>query len=90
MDNGSTWNPSTDMYLAWDNAAIDRPIAGDRNSMVLSKLGCIDPELDSILKWIMAVLGLLQPINIWVGIMPLGIYRLQVTLYNNINHHLFL
>jgi hypothetical protein len=31
MDNSSTWNPSTDVYLAWDNAAGDLPIAGDWN-----------------------------------------------------------
>jgi hypothetical protein len=29
MDNGSTWSPSTDIYLAWDDAAIDLPIAGN-------------------------------------------------------------
>ena len=29
MDNGSTWTPSTDVYLAWDNAAGDLPIAGN-------------------------------------------------------------
>jgi PKD repeat protein len=28
MDNGSTWTPSTDKYLAWDNANVDLPIAG--------------------------------------------------------------
>ena len=32
MDNGSTWNPSTDKYLVWDNAAGDLPIAGDWNA----------------------------------------------------------
>jgi len=29
MDNGSTWTPSTDLYLAWDNANMDLPIAGN-------------------------------------------------------------
>ena len=29
MDNGNTWNPTTDLYLAWDNANGDLPIAGN-------------------------------------------------------------
>ena len=29
MDQGSTWTPSTDLYLAWDNANGDLPIAGN-------------------------------------------------------------
>jgi hypothetical protein len=39
MDNGSTWNPSTDVYLAWDNAAGDLPIAGDWNADGRSETG---------------------------------------------------
>jgi len=29
MDNGNTWNPSTDRCLAWNNAIGDFPIAGN-------------------------------------------------------------
>ena len=32
MDSGTSWNPSTDRYLAWDNAAHDLPVAGDWNA----------------------------------------------------------
>ncbi len=32
MDTTGAWNPSTDRYVGWDNAAVDRPIAGDWNA----------------------------------------------------------
>ncbi len=29
MDNGNSWNPSTDRFLPWDNAVGDLPVAGN-------------------------------------------------------------
>ena len=43
MDNGSTWNPATDVYLAWDNAAGDLPVAGDWNVDGRSETGVYRP-----------------------------------------------
>ncbi len=57
MDNGSTWNPTTDMYLAWDNAANDLPIAGDWNSDGRTETGVYRPgagfylKMDNISTW---------------------------------------
>ena len=48
MDGGSSWNPSTDVYLAWDNAANDRPIAGDWNNDGRTETGVYRPEPGSI------------------------------------------
>ena len=39
MDNSSTWNPVTDVYLGWDNAAGDLPVAGDWNGDGRSETG---------------------------------------------------
>jgi PKD repeat protein len=50
MDNGSTWIPSTDVYLAWDNAAGDLPIAGDWNNDGRSETGVYRPGAGFYLK----------------------------------------
>ena len=50
MDNGSTWNPSTDKYLAWDNAAGDLPIAGDWNADGRTETGVYRPGAGFYLK----------------------------------------
>jgi PKD repeat protein len=50
MDNGSTWIPSTDKYLAWDNAAGDLPIAGDWNMDGRSETGVYRPGVGFYLK----------------------------------------
>ncbi len=50
MDNGSTWNPSTDKYLAWDNAADDLPVAGDWNSDGRTETGVYRPGAGFYLK----------------------------------------
>ena len=43
IDNENTWNSSTDVYLAWDNAAADLPIAGDWNGDGIAKTGVYRP-----------------------------------------------
>jgi hypothetical protein len=50
MDNGSIWNPSTDVYLAWDNAAGDHPVAGDWNADGRSETGVYRPRIGFYLK----------------------------------------
>jgi hypothetical protein len=50
MDNGSTWNPSADRYLAWDNAVIDLPIAGDWNADGQAETGVYRPGVGFYLK----------------------------------------
>jgi hypothetical protein len=50
MDNGSTWNASTDLSLAWDNAAGDRPIAGDWNMDGRAETGAYRPGVGFYLK----------------------------------------
>jgi outer membrane protein assembly factor BamB len=50
MDNTSTWNPSTDRYLPWDNAAIDLPIAGDWNADGITETGVYRPGVGFYLK----------------------------------------
>jgi PKD repeat protein len=50
MDNGSTWNPSTDRYLAWDNAVIDLPVAGDWNADGRTETGVYRPGAGFYLK----------------------------------------
>ncbi len=50
MDNGSTWNPSTDVYLAWDNAVNDLPVAGDWNSDGRIETGVYRPGAGFYLK----------------------------------------
>ena len=50
MDNGSTWNPSTDRYLRWDNAANDLPIAGDWNADGRTETGVYRPGAGFYLK----------------------------------------
>jgi len=50
MDNGSTWNPSTDKYLAWDNAAADLPVAGDFNKDGQAETGVYRPGVGFYLK----------------------------------------
>jgi len=50
MDNSSTWNPSTDAYLAWDNAAGDRPVAGDWNADGRTETGVYRPGVGFYLK----------------------------------------
>jgi len=50
MDNGSTWNPATDVYLPWDNAAGDRPVAGDWNTDGRSETGVYRPGIGFYLK----------------------------------------
>jgi len=51
MDNGSTWNPSSDKYLAWDNAAGDLPIDGDWNADGRTETGVYRPGVGFYLKW---------------------------------------
>jgi hypothetical protein len=51
MDNGSTpWTPSTDLYLAWDNAAGDLPVAGDWNADGRAETGVYRPGVGFYLK----------------------------------------
>ena len=50
MDNGSTWNPSTDKYLAWDNYPTDLPIAGDWNADGQTETGVYRPGTGFFLK----------------------------------------
>jgi len=50
MDNGNTWTPSTDSYLAWDNALNDLPIAGDWNADGLTETGVYRPGVGFYLK----------------------------------------
>jgi PKD repeat protein len=50
MDNGSTWNPSIDVYLAWDNAVNDLPVAGDWNSDGSIETGVYRPGVGFYLK----------------------------------------
>jgi hypothetical protein len=49
-DIGSAWNPTTDRYLAWDNAANDKPIAGDWNGDGLTETGVYRPGSGFYLK----------------------------------------
>ncbi len=44
MNSVSAWTPSTDRYLAWDNAAHDRPVAGDWNADGRTETGVYRPE----------------------------------------------
>jgi hypothetical protein len=50
MDNSSTWNGTTDVYLAWDNAAIDLPVAGDWNADGRTETGVYRPGSGFYLK----------------------------------------
>ena len=50
MDNGNTWNPSTDRFLSWDNAAGDLPIAGDWNRDGRAETGVYRPGVGFYLK----------------------------------------
>jgi hypothetical protein len=50
MNNGNTWNPSTDRYLAWDNAGGDLPIAGDWNADGRAETGVYRPGVGFYLK----------------------------------------
>jgi hypothetical protein len=50
MDNGSTWNPTTDVYLAWDNAPTDLPVAGDWNLDGRTETGVYRPGVGFYLK----------------------------------------
>jgi M6 family metalloprotease-like protein len=50
MDMGNTWTPSTDKYLAWDNAAYDLPIAGDWNMDGRAETGVYRPGIGFYLK----------------------------------------
>ena len=50
MDNASSWNPSTDRYLPWDNAAVDLPIAGDWNADGRAETGVYRPGIGFYLK----------------------------------------
>ena len=50
IDNGSTWNPSTDIFLAWDNAAADLPVAGDWNGDGRDETGVYRPGVGFYLK----------------------------------------
>ena len=50
MDNSSTWNSSTDAYLAWDNGVGDRPIAGDWNADGRTETGVYRPGIGFYLK----------------------------------------
>jgi hypothetical protein len=50
MDNTSSWDPSTDRYLAWDNAAGDRPVAGDWNGDGRAETGVYRPGVGFYLK----------------------------------------
>ena len=68
MDNGSVWSPSSDRYLAWDNAVGDLPIAGDWNADGRARPVSTDLVLAFILRWITEVSGVHLPIDIWLGI----------------------
>ncbi|MCX6672085.1 MAG: DUF3821 domain-containing protein, partial [Euryarchaeota archaeon] len=50
MDHGNTWNPPSDWYLAWDNAAVDLPIAGDWNADGRTETGVYRPGVGFYLK----------------------------------------
>jgi hypothetical protein len=50
MDNGSSWTPSTDRSLVWDNAADDHPIAGDWNADGRTETGVYRPGVGFYLK----------------------------------------
>ena len=50
MDNTSTWNPSTDLSLTWDNAAGDLPVAGDWNMDGRAETGVYRPGAGFYLK----------------------------------------
>ena len=50
MDNSSIWNSSTDIYLAWDNAAGDLPVAGDWNADGRTETGVYRPGAGFYLK----------------------------------------
>ncbi len=50
MDNGGTWNPTTDVYLGWDNAVNDLPVAGDWNSDGRTETGVYRPGAGFYLK----------------------------------------
>ncbi len=79
MDNGSTWNPSTDRCLAWDNAGGDRPIAGDWNADGQTETGVYRPGPGSISRWTIPAPGILRPIATSLGTMPPGTSRLPET-----------
>jgi hypothetical protein len=49
-DNSDNWNPETDRYLAWDNVAGDRPIAGDWNGDGIIETGVYRPSAGFYLK----------------------------------------
>jgi hypothetical protein len=57
MDSSNTWNPSSDIFLAWDNAPNDRPIAGDWNDDGITETGVYRPgdgfylKMDSSSTW---------------------------------------
>jgi hypothetical protein len=50
MNNGSTWNGTTDVFLAWDNAMTDRPVAGDWNADGRTETGVYRPGAGFYLK----------------------------------------
>ncbi len=50
MDSSSSWNPLTDVFLAWDNAANDRQIAGDWNNDGITETGVYRPSAGFYLK----------------------------------------
>jgi hypothetical protein len=50
MDQSSTWNPSSDIHLAWNNAAGDLPIAGDWNAGGRTETGVYRPGAGFYLK----------------------------------------
>ncbi len=50
MDNSSTWTLSTDVYLSWDNAATDQPVAGDWNMDGRTETGVYRPGAGFYLK----------------------------------------
>jgi PKD repeat protein len=50
MDNGNSWEPSTDLHLAWDNARGDLPIAADWNGDGITETGVYRPGAGFYLK----------------------------------------
>ena len=82
MDNSSTWNPSTDVYLSWDNAATDQPVAGDWNADGRTETGVYRPGAGFYLKMDRTTLEPVDRCVPCVGQRTGGSAHWQVTLFN--------
>ena len=67
-----SWNPSTDRYLAWDNAAGRSPDRRDWNADGRDETAVYGPAPGSISRWTTAAPGIPRPIAISPGIMHGG------------------